>query len=127
VFLLPKLPLKTYKRVVKVVELILPVCLWYLHENPFQDHILKKVLLCVIDGWTSRVLVPALEAGRLPNFTELARAGYLDPNCISIFPSITPAALASIITGRYPSDHGLAGVYWYDPDTEDVMYFGDDI
>ena len=38
-----------------------------------------------------------------------------------------PAALASIITGRYPAEHGLAGVYWYDTDTEEVMYFGDDI
>jgi hypothetical protein len=89
--------------------------------------ILKKVLLCVIDGWTSRVFVPALEQGRLPNFIGLTREGYLDPNCISIFPSITPAALASIITGRYPAEHGLAGVYWYDTDTEEVMYFGDDI
>jgi hypothetical protein len=35
--------------------------------------------------------------------------------------------LASIITGRYPAGHGLAGVYWYDTDTEDVRYFGDDI
>ena len=85
------------------------------------------MLLCVIDGWTSRVFIPAREEGRLPNFTELARAGYFNPNCISIFPSITPAALASIITGRYPAEHGLAGAYWYDTDTEEVMYFGDDI
>lgn len=96
-------------------------------DSYFQDHTLKKVLLCVIDGWTSRAFVPALEQGRLPNFTRLTRAGYLNPNCISIFPSITPAALASIITGRYPAEHGQAGVYWYDTDTEEVMYFGDDI
>jgi hypothetical protein len=88
---------------------------------------LKKVLLCAIDGWTSRIFVPALEEGRLPNFKALTQAGYLNLNCVSIFPSITPAALASIVTGRYPAGHGLAGAYWYDADTEDVMYFGDDI
>jgi hypothetical protein len=87
----------------------------------------KKVLLCVIDGWTSRVLLPTLEAGRLPNLLALSRAGHLDPDCVAIFPSITPAALASIVTGKYPKDHGIAGAYWYDPDTEEVAYYGDDL
>jgi predicted AlkP superfamily pyrophosphatase or phosphodiesterase len=62
----------------------------------------KKVLLIVVDACTSRALAPALESGRLPHLRELAEAGKLYLDCAAIFPSITPAATASIITGCYP-------------------------
>lgn len=88
---------------------------------------MKKVLLIVIDACTSRVLVPAIEDGTLPNFAALARAGMLDPECVTIFPSITPAATASIVTGCYPYEHGIAGAFWYDTDEERVFFFGDDV
>jgi hypothetical protein len=58
-------------------------------DSYFQDHTLKKVLLCVIDGWTSRAFVPALEQGRLPHFTELTRAGYLTQT-VSVFSHPSP-------------------------------------
>ncbi|HYF02711.1 MAG TPA: alkaline phosphatase family protein, partial [Patescibacteria group bacterium] len=51
----------------------------------------------------------------------------LKDECISIFPSITPAATASIITGTYPQEHGIIGAYWYDSETKDIAYFGDDV
>ena len=88
---------------------------------------MKKVLLIVIDACTSRILMPAIEDGRLPNIAALARAGALDPNCVTIFPSITPAATASIVTGCYPQEHGIAGAFWYDADEERVLFFGDDV
>ena len=44
----------------------------------------------------------------------------------SIFPSITPAATTSIITGCYPAEHGIAGASWYDEVRKDVAYYGDD-
>lgn len=87
---------------------------------------MKKVLLIVIDALASRVVLPAMADGRLPNLRALAQAGELAPECISIFPSITPAATSSIITGVYPCDHGIAGDYWYDYETNDVAYFGAD-
>jgi predicted AlkP superfamily pyrophosphatase or phosphodiesterase len=86
----------------------------------------KRVLLCVIDGWTSRTFLPASKAGKLPNFLALSRAGHLNPSCVTIFPSITPAALASIVTGGYPKDHGIMGAYWYDTSKKEVIYYGDD-
>src|SRR5687767_13922430 len=45
---------------------------------------------------------------------------------VSIFPSITPAATSSIITGCYPAEHGIAGAAWYDEDRSEVAYYGDD-
>lgn len=46
--------------------------------------------------------------------------------CVTIFPSITPAATTSIVTGAYPSEHGIAGASWYDQEREEVAYYGDD-
>lgn len=86
---------------------------------------MKKVLLLVVDALSHRIVVPALGDGRLPNLAALAGAGTV-AECTAIFPSITPAATSSIITGRYPREHGIAGAFWFDPDKGRVAYFGSD-
>jgi predicted AlkP superfamily pyrophosphatase or phosphodiesterase len=86
----------------------------------------KKVLLFVIDALSSRVVERLMQDGKLPTFAALAEAGAVDWNCISIFPSITPAATASIITGCYPTQHGIVGDYWYNRERNQVAYFGAD-
>jgi len=88
---------------------------------------MKKVLLLVVDALASRIVIPAMESGQLSMMSQLAERGVLRENCTSIFPSITPAATASITTGVYPVDHGIAGAFWYDEDAESVAYFGDDM
>jgi hypothetical protein len=88
---------------------------------------MRRVLLIVIDGWTARLLGPALQRGQLPLFAGLARRGWLRLDCVSIFPSITPAATASIITGRYPARHGITGMSWWNPATQEISYYGDDV
>ena len=87
---------------------------------------MKSVLLVVIDALTARVIAPAMAAGRLPTFQALADHGQVRFDCRSIFPSITPAATSSIITGRYPCDHGIAGASWFDERRDEVAYYGDD-
>lgn len=88
---------------------------------------MQRVLLAVIDGWTPRVFAAALDRGDLPTFRELADRGWLSLDCVSIFPSITPAGTASIVTGEYPSQHGVCGMSWWNPSTGDVSYYGDDV
>jgi hypothetical protein len=88
---------------------------------------MKRVLLIVIDALASRVVLPALDEGRLPTLRALAQAGALHPACSAMFPSITPAATASILTGCYPRDHGIVGQQWYDAEHDEVAYFGADI
>ena len=88
---------------------------------------MKKVLLIIIDALATRVVEPALKAGKLPSFQRLAEAGIFVPECFSIFPSITPAATCSLCTGAYPFEHGISGAYWYDADKDEVAYFGDDL
>lgn len=88
---------------------------------------MKPVILVIIDALTARVVVPAVERGDLPNMAALARAGALHPACISMFPSITPAATATLLTGAYPYRHGIAGASWYDDEEQRVIYYSTDI
>jgi hypothetical protein len=83
---------------------------------------MKRVLLLVIDALTAPLLVKEMENGRYPNFKKLSEAGTFR-ECISIFPSITHAALTSIITGEYPDKHGIIASYWYDFARDKVAYF----
>jgi hypothetical protein len=72
------------------------------------------------------VVCPAIKTGRLPVLQQLVEAGTLHEASASIFPSITPAATTSIITGAYPAEHGIAGASWYDEALEEIAYYGDD-
>ncbi len=84
-----------------------------------------KVLLVVIDAATARVVSPAIKTGQLPTMQRLAEAGRLHES-VTMFPSITPAATTTIITGHYPAKSGIVGASWYDEGAENVAYFGDD-
>jgi hypothetical protein len=84
-----------------------------------------KVLLVVIDAATPRAIGPALADGRLATLRALAaRGSYRDS--VTIFPSITPAATTSIVTGHYPACTGIVGASWYDEGQQQVAYYGDD-
>jgi hypothetical protein len=86
----------------------------------------QKVLLVVIDAATPHVVGPAIRIGRLPTMQQLVERGAMHEASASIFPSITPAATSSIITGCYPAEHGIAGASWYDEQRQEVAYYGDD-
>ena len=97
-------------------------------DNPAGaiDCKVMKVLLVVIDAATPHVMCPAVRTGRLPMMRQLAEAGTMHEASVSIFPSITPAATSTIITGAYPAEHGIAGASWYDEERDEVAYYGDD-
>jgi hypothetical protein len=86
----------------------------------------SKVLLVVIDAATPHVVCPAVRTGRLPVLRRLAEAGMMHQASVTIFPSITPAATTTIVTGAYPAEHGIAGASWYDAARREVAYYGDD-
>jgi hypothetical protein len=85
-----------------------------------------KVLLVVIDAATPHVVCPAIRYGRLPVMRRLAEAGTMHEASATIFPSITPAATTSIITGCYPAEHGIAGASWFEQARQEIAYYGDD-
>lgn len=87
---------------------------------------MKKVLLMIVDALNTEVVMPAIENGTLPHLARLVELGGVRERNISIFPSLTPAATSSIITGRYPVEHRIFGFHWYDREEDEVAYHGDD-
>ncbi|HVL68593.1 MAG TPA: alkaline phosphatase family protein [Vicinamibacterales bacterium] len=86
----------------------------------------SKVLLVVIDAASPHVVCPAVHTGRLPVMQRLAEIGDMHAASATIFPSITPAATSTIITGAYPAEHGIAGASWFDAERGEIVYYGDD-
>ncbi|MBN8532731.1 MAG: phosphonoacetate hydrolase [Rhizobiales bacterium] len=78
------------------------------------------VVIC-IDGSEPGYIEKAIEAGVAPNFARFMREG---ANTIAecVIPSFTNPNNLSIITGRPPAFHGIAGNFFYDPATgKEVM------
>ncbi len=84
---------------------------------------MKRVILLIIDALTAPQLLAEMKNGRYPHFQQLKENGVFREQCVSIFPSITHAALTSIATGKYPHEHGVVGSHWYDVEAEKVAYF----
>ncbi len=86
----------------------------------------KPVILVIVDALASRIVVPAIQDGRLPHLAALCQAGVLREESLAVFPSLTPTASSSLLTGVYPAAHGVFGFHWFDRTTDQEVYYGDD-
>jgi hypothetical protein len=84
----------------------------------------KKLVLAVIDSLKPEMLDRAIAEGRAPALAELARRGTYVRDCVSTFPSVTPAAAATIATGLGPEDHGIPSMNWYHAGEERYVEYG---
>jgi hypothetical protein len=82
------------------------------------------VLLLVLDGIRPDVLQAAIRDGEAPTLSLLADSGEAIWDAVSVFPSITPAATAAIVTGAPPAESGIVGHAWYDREEERVIVYG---
>src|SRR2546421_1887768 len=74
----------------------------------------KTPTVCVcIDGSEPGYIERAIDAGLAPNFSRLMQTASL--TALSAMPSFTNPNNISIITGRPPAVHGIAGNYFFDP------------
>ena len=74
----------------------------------------KTPTVCVcIDGSEPGYIERAIDAGLTPNFSRLMQTANL--TALSAMPSFTNPNNISIITGRPPAVHGIAGNYFFDP------------
>jgi Type I phosphodiesterase / nucleotide pyrophosphatase len=73
----------------------------------------KKLVLAVVDSLSTDMLTRAVDEGEAPNFGALLDAGVLVPDCASSFPSVTPVACASIVTGVGPGGHWVPAMNWF--------------
>ena len=84
----------------------------------------KKVILTIIDSFHPQALQSCLQAGSVPAFSFLIERGFLRNNCISVFPTMTPTACSSIVTGSYPKDHQVPGFIWFNNKEKRIVNYG---
>jgi len=84
---------------------------------------MPTVCVC-IDGSEPGYIERAIEAGLAPNFARLKREG-ANLSALSAMPSFTNPNNISIITGRPPAVHGIAGNYFFDPATAREVMMND--
>jgi hypothetical protein len=91
-----------------------------------QDHSAppKPVLLLVLDGIRPDVMRSAIGDGDAPTLGALAEMGEVVWDAVSVFPSITPAATAAIITGEPPVGSGIYGHAWYNEAEGRIVVYG---
>ncbi len=74
---------------------------------------MTKLVLVVVDALKPSMLERAAEEGNAPIFAEILRRGTYVSECASVFPSVTPAASATITTGASIDQHGVPSIDWY--------------
>ena len=84
----------------------------------------KPVLLLVLDGIRPDVLRAAIREGEAPVLGALAESGEAVWDAVSVFPSITPAATAAIVTGEHPAGSGIYGHAWYNESEDRIVIYG---
>ena len=91
-----------------------------------QDHSAppKPVLLLVLDGIRPDVMRAAITEGDAPTLGTLAEMGEVVWDAVSVFPSITPAATAAIVTGEPPVGSGIYGHAWYNEAEDRIVVYG---
>jgi hypothetical protein len=85
---------------------------------------LKKLVLVMVDSLKPEMLERTIEEGKAPLFAEIVRRGTLIRDAVSVFPSVTPAASASITTGVGVDGHGVPSINWYHRGEERYVEYG---
>jgi hypothetical protein len=74
---------------------------------------MNKLVLVVVDSLKPEMLERTVAEEKAPMMAELLRRGTRMRECVSVFPSVTPAASAAITTGMPVSRHGVPSINWY--------------
>jgi len=84
----------------------------------------RRVVYIIIDGMNRDALEQAVAAGRAPALGFIKERARYVRDSVAVFPTITPAATASLVTGETPARHGIPGMCWYDRDAQRFVNYG---
>ena len=84
----------------------------------------KRVVYIIVDGMATEAFEQVTSSGRAPAFAFLKANGHYVRDSVAVFPTITPAATASLITGATPDAHGIPGMCWYDREAQRFVNYG---
>jgi Type I phosphodiesterase / nucleotide pyrophosphatase len=83
----------------------------------------KKLVLIVVDGMTPATFERAVESGAAPALAFLAEHGTYR-RAVSVFPSLTPVCLSSIVTGAGPDVHRIPHLVWWHRQEQRIVEYG---
>ena len=83
----------------------------------------RKLVLVVVDGMTPAAFERAVESGRAPALSFLAEHGDYR-QATSVFPSLTPVCLSSIVTGGGPGVHHIPSLVWWSRGERRIVEYG---
>jgi len=83
----------------------------------------KKLVLMVVDGMTPAAFERAVESGHAPALSFLAEHGEYR-QATSVFPSLTPVCLSSIVTGAGPGIHHIPSMVWWNRQERRIVEYG---
>jgi predicted AlkP superfamily pyrophosphatase or phosphodiesterase len=78
----------------------------------------------MVDSLKPEMLERAIESGNAPLFGEIVRRGTHIRDAVSVFPSVTPAASASITTGVGVDGHGVPSINRYHRGEDRYVEYG---
>ena len=84
----------------------------------------RRVVYIVIDGMNRDAFEQVTASRRAPALSFLRERSSYARDSVAVFPTITPAATASLVTGVTPARHGIPGMCWYDRDAERFVNYG---
>lgn len=84
----------------------------------------KPVVVICIDGSEPGYIEDAIAAGLAPNLDRIMKTGS-NTTALSVIPSFTNPNNLSIITGRPPAVHGIAGNFFYDREAKEEVMMND--
>jgi hypothetical protein len=82
-----------------------------------------KAILIVIDGLTPAMFEDAVERRTAPALAALAERGEYR-RAVTVFPSLTPVCLSSLVTGAQPEVHGIPHLVWYHREERRLVEYG---
>ncbi|HVM33738.1 MAG TPA: alkaline phosphatase family protein [Actinomycetota bacterium] len=84
----------------------------------------QKVVYVIVDGMSTEAFERVVGSGAAPGLAFLKERGSYVRDAVAIFPTITPCASASLVTGERPHRHRIPGMCWYDRDAERFVNYG---
>jgi hypothetical protein len=83
----------------------------------------KKLILALVDGLTPAMLEAAVGTPEAPALTLLAENSRYT-QAVSVFPSLTPVCVSSIVTGADPDVHHIPHLVWYHREERRLVEYG---
>lgn len=84
----------------------------------------KKVILIIIDSLNPQALESCFQRGLVPALHFLKERGQYYSRCVSVFPTMTPTATSSIVTGTGPDFHQVPGFVWFNRREKRFINYG---